>query len=345
MPTFTTNYNFNKPLVNNATDADLWGGQLNTNFDSLDTLLFGGLSKFTTEGTIASATTTDLGTVTTSNIISITGTTTITSFGSSASTTNPLYFVRFTGILTLTHNGTSLILPAGANITTAAGDAAILKYEGSGNWRCLNFNKQSSTYIAMGSDAEGDIIYRTTTGYTRLAKGTALQQLRMNAGATIPEWATVSAGLTLGTPVATTSGTSVPLTGIPSTVNQITVMLNGVSTNGSSRVMLQIGDSGGIETTGYIGNGGYSTNGAEVSTGFPISDGMASGDTIFGTFTLTRYNGNEWICASSFYQKGSNKFINGGGSKTLSATLDRVSLTTVGGTDTFDAGGYNVAYI
>jgi hypothetical protein len=149
---------------------------------------------------------------------------------------------------------------------------------------------------------------------------------------------------TLGTPVATTSGTSVPFTGIPSTVNQITVMLNGVSTNGSSRVMLQIGDSGGIETTGYIGNGGYSTNGAEVSTGFPISDGMASGDTIFGTFTLTRYNGNEWICASSFYQKGSNKFINGGGSKTLSATLDRVSLTTVGGTDTFDAGGYNVLY-
>jgi hypothetical protein len=160
MPTYTTNYSFNKPLVNNATDADLWGGQLNTNFDSLDTLLFAGLSKFTTEGTIASATTTDLGTVTTSNIISITGTTTITGLGSSASTANPLYFVRFTGILTLTHNGTSLILPAGINITTAAGDAAILKYEGSGNWRCINYARASGAPIL----AANKFFARASTG-------------------------------------------------------------------------------------------------------------------------------------------------------------------------------------
>lgn len=90
------------------------------------------------EITLASATTTDLGTAAT-NVVAISGTTTITAFGSSALLTNAVYFVRFTGILTLTQNSTSLILPGAANITTAAGDAGIFKYEGSGNWRCLAY--------------------------------------------------------------------------------------------------------------------------------------------------------------------------------------------------------------
>ena len=102
------------------------------------------------EATLASATTTDLATAN-SNIVSITGTTTITSFGSSATTTNPLYFIRFTGALTLTHNATSLISPTGANITTVAGDCAIVKYEGSGNWRVVNYQGGSSSVTQIGS--------------------------------------------------------------------------------------------------------------------------------------------------------------------------------------------------
>lgn len=101
----------------------------------------------TTEGTIVSATTTDLGTVSNTTIISVTGTTTITSFGSSASTAKPLYFLRFTGILTLTYNATSLIIPGAVNITTAAGDTCIAKYEGSGNWRIFDYTKASGQSI------------------------------------------------------------------------------------------------------------------------------------------------------------------------------------------------------
>lgn len=85
---------------------------------------------------IASATTTDLGAVEGLSH-SITGTTTITSFGTVSA--GIWKVVIFAGALTLTHNSTSLILPGGANITTAAGDVAILQSEGSGNWRCWSY--------------------------------------------------------------------------------------------------------------------------------------------------------------------------------------------------------------
>lgn len=87
---------------------------------------------------IVGAGTTDLGTVN-SHFIQITGTVTITSFGSSASTTAPLYFLQFGGGQTLT-NSSKLQLPGAANITTAANDFAIAEYLGTGNWIVLLYN-------------------------------------------------------------------------------------------------------------------------------------------------------------------------------------------------------------
>jgi hypothetical protein len=84
------------------------------------------------EGTIASAATTDLSTVTVIRT-NVTGTATITSFGTGA---NLWRLVRFSGSLTLTHNASSLILPGAANIQTSAGDVAFFTSDGSGNWRC-----------------------------------------------------------------------------------------------------------------------------------------------------------------------------------------------------------------
>lgn len=89
------------------------------------------------EVALASSGTTDLGTYP-SACVSITGTTTITSHGSTAPT-GAVRFIKFAGALTYTHNATSLIIPGGANITTAAGDCAIVRHEGSGNWRVLNY--------------------------------------------------------------------------------------------------------------------------------------------------------------------------------------------------------------
>jgi len=102
--------------------------------------------------TIASATTTSLGTAANpQGVITISGVTTITSFGSSA-LVGQLFFVYFSGALTLTHNATSLILPFGANILTVAGDCMVVRYEGSSNWRVMNyqFSTTASFKSALG---------------------------------------------------------------------------------------------------------------------------------------------------------------------------------------------------
>jgi len=104
---------------------------------------------FGAQSSIASATTTDLGALTTNNAL-VTGTTTITSLGSSASTSQPVWLVEFNGALTLTYNATSLILPGGANITTAANDFAYFLYLGSGNWICVGY----FTAAVIGRSAE-----------------------------------------------------------------------------------------------------------------------------------------------------------------------------------------------
>lgn len=101
----------------------------------------------TTQDTIASATATDLGTIITQNVL-VSGTTTITGFGSSASTASPIYMLEFSGILTLTYNATSLILPTGANITTAAGDTATAEYLGSGDWKIRDYKRLSGQPLA-----------------------------------------------------------------------------------------------------------------------------------------------------------------------------------------------------
>lgn len=94
---------------------------------------------FGPQETIASNTTTDLGTISSNNAL-IQGTTTINSFGSSASLESPVYLIQFQGILTLTYNATSMILPGAANITTAAGDSALVEMVSAlGYWRLIAY--------------------------------------------------------------------------------------------------------------------------------------------------------------------------------------------------------------
>lgn len=97
---------------------------------------------------VASSATVDLGAVV-GNLVHITGTTTITAFGSVQAGTRRR--VIFDGALLLTHNGTSLILPTAANITTVAGDSAEFVSEGAGNWRCTGYQRASGLALAVAS--------------------------------------------------------------------------------------------------------------------------------------------------------------------------------------------------
>jgi hypothetical protein len=153
--------------------------------------------------------------------------------------------------------------------------------------------------------------------------------------------------LTLGTVVASTSGTSIDFTSIPSWVKRIIVMFDQVSTNGTSQYQLQIGTSGGIQITGYVGCSAFLVAGPTASnftTGWGIAPSVTAADTYSGQITLALLNSSTgvWTCNSVLYR--TTQIVMGGGSKTLSGTLDRVKITTVNGTDTFDAGSINIQY-
>jgi len=155
-----------------------------------------------------------------------------------------------------------------------------------------------------------------------------------------------SGGITRGTAV-TASGTSIDFTSIPYWVKRITILWKGVSTSGTSLKLFQIGDSGGIETTGYLSSSNTLQNGSiscfSSTAGFLLSSGGAS-EVISGSMTITLIGSNQWICNGSFgYSAGSFNWLTVG-DKTLSDTLDRVRITTVNGTDTFDAGSINILY-
>ena len=153
---------------------------------------------------------------------------------------------------------------------------------------------------------------------------------------------------TLGTAVASTSGTSIDFTSIPSWVKRITVMLDGVSTSGTSLLLFQVG-SGSVSSTGYTGGGGRynfanTTTGASSTAGLYFQGPAAAADTAIGQIVATLVTGNTWVITSTVFFTNS-LFMNTNGTRiALGGSLDRVRLTTTNGTDTFDAGSVNILF-
>jgi hypothetical protein len=152
--------------------------------------------------------------------------------------------------------------------------------------------------------------------------------------------------LTSATSQASTSGTSIDFTGIPSGTKRITVMLADVSTSGTSNMLVQLGDSGGIETSGYISACNQFSGSPATSTstqGYVIQEAMLASATASGHVVITNVSGNLWVSSSCLIDTQASNAI-GAGSKTLSAALDRIRITMANGTDTFDAGSINILY-
>jgi hypothetical protein len=161
--------------------------------------------------------------------------------------------------------------------------------------------------------------------------------------------AKLSQPLTFRTAQATTSGLAINFTDIPSWVKRITVMLNQVSTNGTSGLIIQLGDSsGGYKTSGYIGTGtaitGTNTCGiSDFTAGFNAGTGTTITSSRSGCVFLLNPGGNTWLASGTV----TNGLVAAGhvqGVAVLSGVLDRLRLTTNGGANTFDAGSVNIAY-
>ena len=161
----------------------------------------------------------------------------------------------------------------------------------------------------------------------------------------------VNSAIVSGTAQASTSGTSIDFTGIPSWVKRITVMFSGVSTNGTSNYLIQLGDSGGIETTGYtasaagVANTGNAVTAVSSTSGFPITSVGNAANTVSGGVSFIAFSSNAWVSTGTLGNTGTSTggfYV--GGTKTLSDTLTQVRITTVNGTDTFDAGSINILF-
>lgn len=158
-------------------------------------------------------------------------------------------------------------------------------------------------------------------------------------------------GITLSTPQASTSGTSIDFTGIPAGTKRIDVLFSSVSTNGNSSVIIQLGDSGGIETSNYLGCATVIAGTSIAATthytnGFIIAAGGGAGDHRNGNFSIYLLDSstNNWAGSGIVGYESGTVVGHGAGAKALSAVLDRIRVTTVGGTDTFDAGTINIQY-
>jgi hypothetical protein len=152
-----------------------------------------------------------------------------------------------------------------------------------------------------------------------------------------------SSVITSGTSQASTSGTSIDFTGIPSWVKRITVMFNGVSTNGTSPVIVQLGTGATptYTTSGYQSFVLYNGGTTNITNGL-TTIGIGASDTRWGSMILSTSGSNSWteIVGNAVGTNGGA----GGGGITLGAALTAIRITTSNGTDAFDAGSINILY-
>lgn len=153
--------------------------------------------------------------------------------------------------------------------------------------------------------------------------------------------------LVSGTAQNTTSGTSIPVTGIPNWAKRVTLMFNGVSSNGTSNYLVQLGTSSGFTTSGYEASSAYilsttSYVNTQYTAGFGIASAAAT-NSVSGSLIFTLVSGNIWVMSGVLSTTQNATWMNAG-RISLTNVLTQIRLTTVNGTDAFDAGSINIMY-
>jgi len=304
--------------------------------------------------------------------VTINGTTGITApgvetFGNGTAlggTTNPI--VAMTGAST---NYVQAYVVNNTNGTSSSAD--LVAYPSNGNdshgWVDMGITSQSyadTTYTVTGpnesylfgsapsgSSTTGNLVYATDNTGTQNAHQFYVGGFTQAKSAYkfVIESTGAHGQLIQGTAQASTSGTSITFSSIPSWVKRITVMFNGVSTSGSSNKLVQIG-SGSVTSTGYVSAGGNISGAtgfgvASSTAGFIINSADAS-DNLYGSVVINLVTGNTYGAYGTLGDV-TGTYVNAytvSGGVTLGGALDRVVITTVNGTDTFDAGSINILY-
>jgi hypothetical protein len=246
--------------------------------------------------------------------------------------------------------GTLPIANGGTGITSfGSGVATFLGTPSSANLAAAVTDETGSGALVFATSPTIASANLTTALTLDGAAGTNGQVLT-SAGSGLPSWTTLSAGFTIGTPAATTSGTSITFTAIPAGTKQVIVTFKGVSTNGTSVKLVRIGPSGGVETSAYNGMQLHAYGGSLTrvfsSAGFLFGSNVAS-EVIHGSMTLTLQNSstNSWVAHGGQSEAGQQTPYFNAGVKSLAGALSVLSITTDNGTDAFDAGEVNIAYI
>ena len=240
-------------------------------------------------------------------------------------------------------NTTAQLVTAGAFIITAT---YIIQSIGTTDFTLIGAvsNTAGLSFVATGVGAGTGKAYRVNS-------------LGLSGSVVLPIASTIvspiitnmaSSILTSGTTQVTTSGTSIDFTGIPSWAKRITVMLSGVSTSGASDIIIRIGATTTPEVTGYLGCA-YQAVGAAAGSnvtdnGFCIAPAVSNATVFHGVVTVNLLTGSTWVSSSNLGRSDANATTSGAGSKTITGALGVVRLTTVNGTDTFDAGSINIMY-
>lgn len=242
-------------------------------------------------------------------------------------------------------------IASGETVTIPAGRVAVLPnlvIDG-----VLNIENGGEVFIPSGAtlgDLETQLALKAPLVNPAFTNPTATTQTAQDNSTKVATTAYVDGKMVLGTAVNSTSGTSIDFTGIPSWAKKITVMFSGVSTNGSTPILIRLGTVSSIETTGYISIGSAiqgSVVGVNFSdTSFLIGDSRGPTFVEHGNATINKLTNNNYCFSGIMAQTGGANYrtVHGAGSKTLSGVLDRIRITTANGTDMFDAGSINILY-
>jgi hypothetical protein len=316
-----------KVTVQNLLDDGLTAGTFTT-LNLTGALTYGtatGNRTVSTSATITTGTIPNLTAGTTTSTVATITTGTIPTL--TAGTTTGTAGIFTSGTVTTLNSTTGTI----TNLSTAlAGDFTISQ----GTATLATSGATAGTYGSVTAipfitvDAKGRITSATTGTFSSTPADGSITPAKL------------SQPLTLATAVASTSGTAIDFTGIPSWAKRITVMFNGVSTNGTSSHLIRIG-SGSIDISGYVSLSQYSSTISTDTSGFLVTHSFGASEIVYGAFFLLSIGSNVWVLTGA--AGGTVQRIASGG-KTLSDVLDRVRITTVNGTDTFDAGSINIMY-